>query len=163
MRELAAAAGVTTPTVYAYFESKHAIYDAMFLKAATDFLDWMTRPSATTDPDDALIESTRRFLEFCTADPARYQLLFQRPIPGFEPTRDAFAPAVRALDAARGRLAAAGIDDPRHLDLFTALNSGLADQQIANDPGGSRWLDLVDETVSMFLAHCRASPRPKRT
>src|ERR1035438_8682924 len=30
LRDLARRAGITTPTVYAYFESKSAIYDAMF-------------------------------------------------------------------------------------------------------------------------------------
>ena len=30
IRDLAKRAGITTPTVYAYFDSKHAIYDAMF-------------------------------------------------------------------------------------------------------------------------------------
>ena len=30
LRDLARRAGITTPTVYSYFESKHAIYDAMF-------------------------------------------------------------------------------------------------------------------------------------
>lgn len=114
------------------------------------------------DPDGALIEGTRRFLTFCTADPARYQLLFQRMIPGFEPSPEAFEPAVRALEAARARLAAAGIDDPRHVDLWTALNNGLADQQIANDPGGTRWVDLVDDAVTMFLTHCRGPSGSKR-
>ena len=34
LRDLARRAGITTPTVYAYFESKNAIYDAMFKEAA---------------------------------------------------------------------------------------------------------------------------------
>ena len=42
IRDLAARAGITTPTVYAYFDSKHAIYDAMFGEAATEFADVMT-------------------------------------------------------------------------------------------------------------------------
>jgi hypothetical protein len=41
--------------------------------------------------------------------------------------------------------------------LFTALLSGLADQQIANDPGGDRWLRLVDSAVDMYLGHVGAS------
>ncbi|MDQ3659652.1 MAG: hypothetical protein M3454_01050, partial [Actinomycetota bacterium] len=31
------------------------------------------------------------FVEFCTEDPVRYQLLFQRTIPGFEPSAESFA------------------------------------------------------------------------
>jgi len=37
LRKLAGRAGVTTPTVYAYFESKNAILDAMFGEAAESF------------------------------------------------------------------------------------------------------------------------------
>src|SRR5207247_887831 len=75
LRDLAKQAGITTPTVYAYFDSKHAIYDAMFGRAATDFADQMSAPFTATGPPALLRESLRRFTEFCLSDPARYQLL----------------------------------------------------------------------------------------
>jgi AcrR family transcriptional regulator len=158
LRELAKEAGITTPTVYAYFDSKFSIYDSMFRRAATEFTEWMTQPSAAANPDAALAEGMHRFVAFCTSDVARYQLLFQRTIPGFEPSAEAYEPAQQALAAARQRLADAGIDDPRHLDIWTALNTGLVDQQVSNDPGGQRWSDLVDDVVTMFLSHCRRKP-----
>lgn len=37
------------------------------------------------------------------------------------------------------------------VDLWTALMSGLVNQQVSNDPGGQRWKRLVDGTVDMFL------------
>lgn len=95
-----------------------------------------------------------RFAAFCTSDVARYQLLFQHLIPGFTPSAESYAPAVRALDVARKLLERAGARDPRHLDLWTALMTGLVDQQISNDPGGDRWIRLIDDAVAMFLAHC---------
>lgn len=154
LRELAKAAGITTPTVYAYFESKHAIYDAMFGRAAADFADRMTDPYPHTEPRDVLAAGVRRFVDFCTTDITRYQLLFQRTIPGFEPSSEAFAPAVRALEAVHQRLALNGVTDPKHIDMWTALTTGLVDQQISNDPGGDRWARLIDDLVSMFLAFC---------
>ena len=39
LRELARRAGITTPTVYAYFESKNGILDAMFAQAAQQFVE----------------------------------------------------------------------------------------------------------------------------
>jgi len=39
LRDLARHAGITTPTVYAYFDSKNAIFDAMFGEAAESFAD----------------------------------------------------------------------------------------------------------------------------
>jgi AcrR family transcriptional regulator len=44
LRKLAGRAGVTTPTVYAYFESKNAILDAMFGKAAESFAQSNAEP-----------------------------------------------------------------------------------------------------------------------
>lgn len=165
LRELARRAGITTPTVYAYFDSKNAIYDAMFGKAAAQFADRMAEPYTSDDPRDLLIASARRFAEFCASDPARYQLLFQRTLPGFEPSAESYAPAVRALARTRDLLAVSGITEPRHLDLATALVTGLVGQQVSNEPGGDRWIRLIDESVDMFLAHARPgrAPRAPRT
>jgi AcrR family transcriptional regulator len=162
MRQLAVRAGVTTPTLYAYFDSKNDIYDAMFGQAAEAFLAAATAPLEATDPQQSLLEVLRRFVKFCTDDVARYQLLFQRTIPGFEPSAESYQPAVDALDRSRTRLAEMGIADPRYLDMWTALATGLVDQQISNDPGGDRWIRLSDEVVEMFLAHCRKSQRSSR-
>src|SRR6266851_7510063 len=75
LRDLARRAGITTPTVYAYFDSKNAIYDAMFGRAATDFAEKMAEPYGTDDPRHVLAATARRFALFCASDPARYQLL----------------------------------------------------------------------------------------
>ena len=147
LRDLARRAGITTPTVYAYFDSKNAIYDAMFGQAATDFANRLAEPYDTDDPREVLVGSFRRFVGFCTADVARYQLLFQRTIPGFEPSPESYEPAVRALADGHQRLALNGITDPAHRDMWTALVTGLVDQQISNDPGGDRWTRLIDDVV----------------
>jgi AcrR family transcriptional regulator len=155
LRDLARRAGITTPTVYAYFGSKNAIYDAMFGQAATQFADTMAAPYDSQDPRELLVAGVRRFFEFCTSDLPRYQLLFQRTLPGFEPSPESYAPTVRALAGARDVLALQGITQERQVDLWIALITGLASQQIANDPGGDRWTRLIDESATMFLAHCQ--------
>lgn len=157
LRHLAGQAGITTPTIYSYFASKDDIYDAMFEEAAHDFERHVSAPGTAGTPRDALAEGLHRFIQFCTEDVVRYQLLFEGTIPGFRPSPEAYAPAVRALDTARASLASNGVDDPRHLDLWTALATGVVSQQIANDPGGDRWTRLADEAVAMFLEHCRRS------
>ena len=158
LRDLARRAGITTPTVYAYFDSKHEIYDAMFGRGATEFADWMAQPVETSEPATVLVAHAHRFVEFCTSDVARYQLLFQRTIPNFEPSAESYSPAVRALDTARECLALNGITQSKHLDLWTALLNGLVDQQVSNDLGGDRWTRLIEEAVAMFLAHSRSAP-----
>jgi len=154
LRKLAGRAGITTPTVYAYFESKNAILDAMFGDAAESFAQSNAAPLPDGTPQQQLTAHAHRFAAFCTSDVAGYQLLFQHLIPGFTPSAESYAPAVRALDVARKLLERAGARDPRHLDLWTALMTGLVDQQISNDPGGDRWIRLIDDAVAMFLAHC---------
>ncbi|HUZ54006.1 MAG TPA: TetR/AcrR family transcriptional regulator [Streptosporangiaceae bacterium] len=154
LRDLARRAGITTPTVYAYFDSKNAIYDAMFGQAAEQFASRMAEPHGSDDPREVLAATAWRFAGFCISDPVRYQLLFQRTLPGFVPSALSYAPAIRALSVLREVLVRNGITDPRHLDLATALVTGLVDQQVSNDPGGDRWIRLIDESVDMFLAHC---------
>ncbi|HEY5025218.1 MAG TPA: TetR/AcrR family transcriptional regulator [Acidimicrobiales bacterium] len=155
LRDLARRAGITTPTVYAYFDSKDAIYDAMFGQAATQFAARMAEPYDGEEPGEALVAVVRRFVDFCTSDLARYQLLFQRTLPGFAPSPESYAPAVNALAGAQELLALNGITEQRHVDMWTALTTGLVDQQVSNDPGGDRWIRLIDESVAMFLAHCQ--------
>jgi AcrR family transcriptional regulator len=154
LRELARRAGITTPTVYAYFDSKNAIFDAMFGEGAQNFADVADQPFETDDPKDRLQVCTKRFVDFCISDVPRYQLMFQHSVPGFVPSEESFAPAIRALDVAREQLARNGVCDPRHVDLWTALTTGLVDQQIANDPGGERWTRLIEDATQMFLTHC---------
>ncbi len=163
LRDLARRAGITAPTVYSYFESKNDIYDAMFGRAAAAFAQQMAEPYADGHPREVLAASVRRFFDFCIDSPARYQLLFQRTIPGFAPSAESYAPAERALALAIERLSLIGISEVRHVDIWTALLTGLVDQQMSNDPGGDRWTRLIDETVDMFFTHCRATALPKQS
>jgi hypothetical protein len=43
-----------------------------------------------------------------------------------------------------------GITDGRAIELFSALGNP-ADQQISYDPGGDRWIRVIDDTVEMFF------------
>ena len=95
--------------------------------------------SLSDDPRQALVEFTEALVRFSTQDVVRHQLLFQRTIPGFEPSAASYALALEFYEIARQRLAAAGVSDPSDIDVFSALVNGLAHQQVANDPGGDRW------------------------
>jgi AcrR family transcriptional regulator len=155
MRDLGARVGMKAQSLYGYFPSKHAIYDAMFGDANRELVSrWKAAVAAgPQDPVSVLRRRTAAFLQFCVEDPVRYQLLFQRTIPGFEPSPESYAPAVETLEDLHDRLRACGVDDPRAVDMWTAMHSGLVAQQNANDPGGDRWLRLADESIDMLLAH----------
>jgi len=153
LRDLARTVGMQPPSLYGYFDSKAAIYDAMFAQGAAEFLDSQQKLVLSGDALADLKMGLHFFVGFCTSDPVRYQLLFQRTIPDFEPSSESFAVAVEGLQATRDRLQHMGFTDPKVLDLLTAIGTGLTDQQISNDPGGDRWVRLVDEAAEMFFAH----------
>jgi AcrR family transcriptional regulator len=161
LRDLAKRVGMQAPSLYQYFESKNAIYDAMFAEGNRQLLARYGTLRRTDDPVRDLRAGARVFVEFCAEDAARYQLLFQRTIPGFEPSPESYAVAIEVFDLGRERLARAGFSEQRAMDLWTALVAGLSAQQIANDPGGTRWLRLIDEVVDMYIAHMKTTRRRK--
>jgi AcrR family transcriptional regulator len=157
LRDLGARVGMKAQSIYSYFASKDEIYDAMFVEGYREFIDWMDdgvapKPGTERDLVDYAKERAHRFFAFCVTDPARYQLLFQRTIPGFEPSPESYAVAVDALQRGAQSMGLLGLTDPHAIDLWTAVLTGLADQQISNDPGGDRWEQLVDRAVEMLIA-----------
>jgi AcrR family transcriptional regulator len=163
LRDLARRIGMQPPSLYGYFDSKNAIYDAMYAQSAQQFVDEQRASMPTPeDPLEALKAVVHFFVEFCAADVARYQLLFQRTIPGFEPTPESFKISQDNLDELGELLAQCGVSDPETLDLFTAVGTGLADQQLSNDPGGDRWIRLIDDAVEMFYEHITKKAKQPR-
>jgi AcrR family transcriptional regulator len=153
LRDIAAKIGMRPPSLYWYFESKHAIYDAMFAEGNLELLRRMAAEDWPDEPRALMRRLARIFVEFTSEDAARSQLLFQRTIPDFEPSAESYALAVEVLEGGREMLAAAGVTEPANFDLWTAVVAGLASQQLANDPGGDRWLRLVDDAIEMYADH----------
>jgi AcrR family transcriptional regulator len=153
MRDLGARVGMRAQSLYGYFPSKYAIFDAMFAESNRELLRRLSEPEPTGDPSERLARLASVFIDFSVADPVRYQLMFQRTIPGFEPSPEAFAPAIDVLDNARTTVRACGISDARAFDTWTAVTAGVAAQQNSNEPGGDRWVRLAGDITAMFLAY----------
>jgi AcrR family transcriptional regulator len=166
MRDLGDRVGMKAQSLYSYFASKHDIYDAMFREGQIAFAAATTINAADLDgdesPEAALRLAAHRFFEFCTVDTVRYQLMFQRIIPDFVPSPGSYELAVESLERARERMRLAGFDPEQDLDLWTALQTGLVDQQISNDPGGTRWQRLIDDAIDMFVAFASARSTRKQ-
>lgn len=153
LREVAARVGMQAPSLYGHVASKHAIYDAMFAEAWGEYAEELAKiqEGLPVDLAGTLHAFADQFVRFATADPVRNQLMNQRTIPGFEPTAEAYAPAVAVLEVLTAELSARGVTAQEDVDLFVALVGGLADSQLANDPGGDRWTRLVPRAVEMFV------------
>ncbi|MEO8899019.1 MAG: TetR/AcrR family transcriptional regulator [Candidatus Dormibacter sp.] len=162
LRDVASRIGTRPPSLYWYFENKHAIYDAMFAQGNRQLLQRLDEQDWPDDPRELLRVTAHIFVEFSAEDVARYQLMFQRTIPDFEPSPESYALAMQVVDQMRSRFAVAGLTDPADFDLGTALISGLAAQQTANEPGGDRWMRLTDDAVDMFVDHVFAKNGPRR-
>ena len=152
LRDLGERVDLRQPSLYAYFDSKLGLYDLMFADGNRQLLALMRSLSLSDEPGQALVGFVEALVRFSSEDVVRHQLLFQRTIPGFEPSPVSYQLAVEFYGIARQRLAAADASDPGDVDVFSALVNGLAHQQVANDPGGDRWVRLAARAVDMFLA-----------
>ena len=164
LRDVALAIGMQAPSLYSYFPSKLAIYDAMFGQA------WVQYSEALAEVELALPRSGRAamkmvahlFFDFAIASPARHQLMNERVISGFVPSPESYAPAVDVLERTRAHLRRYGVDNDGDVDLLIALIGGLINAQLANDPGGDRWERLLDKAIDMFADHVGLPRDPRR-
>lgn len=151
LRELADRVDLRQPSLYSYFESKADLYDAMFAQGFQELVDERERLQLDPDPKAALRQGCRHFVEFCVTNPVRYQLLFQHSIPGFTPSESSMEISGRALAFLERWMVAAGIEDPSGLDLMRAMLLGVSGEQLANEPGGQRWIRFTDDLVDVIV------------
>lgn len=151
LRDLGEAVGMRAPSLYEYVDSKHALYDALYADGYRSLIAGFDALPALEDPRQLLRRAAEDFVRFCVEDPPRTQLLFLRTIPGFQPSPDSYALAELTLRRLARTLALAGLREPSDLDLWTAVLTGLATQQMSNDPDGDRWIRLVGTAVDRLL------------
>jgi AcrR family transcriptional regulator len=154
--------GMQPPSLYQYFPSKLAIYDALFQRGAEQVRDAQREARAGAAPEDQLELGITAFSRWCMANQVLSQLLFWRTVPGFEPSPEAFAPAVEGLKDLESYLQQAVDDGRLHPDatseegiaLFTALSAGVLSQQMANEPQATfengRFMKLMPVVIEMF-------------
>ncbi len=175
--EVARRMGMRTPSLYVYFDSKNAVYDAVFARGWRAIGE--TMQPAYEDVHDAedlpayFLSCARLFVGWLLAHPAQAQLMCWRPVPGYEPSVVAYEPAVAVLAAARGsfeRLRERGLfradaDLAQLLRTWTVLTNGVMTQQLANDPDATFDRDAYTATlpdlVAMFLNHFAPPTRPR--
>lgn len=139
------------PSLYSHFASKNAIYDAMFEQAWIELsavFDAFEPPPA--DHRKAMLAVVETFFDFAVADLARYQLMNQRTIPDFRPSDEAYAASIAVYERMRTAMRRYGVRSQADLDLWTAMVAGFVDQQLANDPGGTRWRRQLRRLVDMY-------------
>jgi AcrR family transcriptional regulator len=142
LAEVARRLGVQTPSLYKYFPSIGAVYDALFQRAASENLAVLREGMAGGEPGlDALTAGLKASGRWVLQNQALAQLLFWRPVPGFEPSADAFAPseeiaglqhAAIADAVAAGELGREALEDAGYV--VSILIKGVLTQAMTNEP-----------------------------
>ena len=151
-REVARSVGLRQQSLTYYFPTKQDLLDALFADGFADLRAVLRDVPANPDPIDAVVAVAEAVVEYCAANPARYHLMFQRTVPGFSPSDESHRTALECLGVLVERLRAARVTDPADVAVVRGLISGLAAEQIANDPGGRQFISQVGRGTRAVLA-----------
>ena len=151
LHALAREVGIRQPSLYGYFDSKDALYDAMFADGNRQLIEHLDALKVPRDARAALKQWLRAFAGFALEDPARYELLFQRHIPGFTPSAASYALAEEVLGRAHSLMRAAGVTQQGDIDCIVAVTGGVIEAQLSNEPGGTRWVRHLNRLVDLLV------------
>ena len=156
VREVARSVGIRQQSLTYYYPTKQALLDALFADGFADLRQRLDALPASTDPLEGVVDVAIAFVDHCVARPAAYHLMFQGTVPGFEPSEESHAVALTVLDELLERLAAAGVSKPADVALVRCVMSGVAAEQIANDPAGRLFADQTERGIRVVLAEIRS-------
>jgi AcrR family transcriptional regulator len=143
LAEVARRLGVQPPSLYKYFPSLMAIYDALFLEGQRQHLEAMRAGMQGVSPGlDALTAGLEASGRWLLANRAVGELLFWRPVPRFRPSPEAFAVSVEMVELQRGALAdavakgqlGAAANEEGAIYLVSTMIAGVLSQAFANEP-----------------------------
>jgi AcrR family transcriptional regulator len=164
MARLARAMEIQPPSLYKYYPSLLAVYDALFRHGQLANLQALREGMRGAAPGmDAVASAMEATGRWAAANPILAQLLFWRPVPGYQPSAEAFAPAMQIIDllrsalqdaAARGQVHPDAATDPG-MELLSIMHFGVISQHLANDPGSDwdhgRYTRRHREILALFL------------
>ena len=174
--EIARRMGIKAPSLYKYFPSLHAIYDELFRRGMTDIAA-AVEASSVGEPEglDRLVVGSRSMVRWSVNNQALAQLMFSRPVPGFVPSDESFAPSLALWQrfrydlriAARKRQLSRRADSDDALRLLTIVLAGIIAQQLANQPAATyetgAFTALTDGAIDMFLTHYAPRHRKEKS
>ncbi len=165
LNEVARQVGIRTQSLYEYFPNKAAIYDALFLMGVRLYREQVERAVQAHGPvADRIRAAFESYMRFAQENPDLYQLVFERPVPGFVPSdasmdesRQLLAMGAEAMaEIVTEGILAPGLPPPQAMDLLIAVMHGLTAQHMANEPhlpvGSGRFGSLVPAAVALFEA-----------
>ncbi|MGI5283160.1 TetR/AcrR family transcriptional regulator [Nonomuraea polychroma] len=98
MRRIAAEAGCTTTVIYTMFGNREGLAEALYLEGFERFRRLLEAVPQRRNPLEHLHALGPAYRQACLAESGYYSLMFERAIPGFEPSERARTLARAALN-----------------------------------------------------------------
>ncbi|TDB98055.1 TetR/AcrR family transcriptional regulator [Nonomuraea longispora] len=98
MRRIAAEAGCTTTVIYTMFGNREGLAEALYLEGFERFRRYLESVPQRRSPFEHLTALAPAYRQACLSEPGYYSLMFERAIPGFEPSERARTLARAALN-----------------------------------------------------------------
>ena len=162
LSDVARRVGLRQPSLFRYFPSRLAVYDALFAQGMRAHRDAVAAV-IENGPGGwgtvcAVTETTARF---SLSNPVLAQLLFTRPVPGFVPSAAAYAPSLEVAqmladsvaDAVTAGDLDAGAATPEGVQLLIAITAGIIGQLAANHPEETEGGPLLAAALDMYAAY----------
>jgi len=156
VREVARSVGIRQQSLTYYYPTKRELLDALFADGFADLRRRFERVPQAEEPVQGVVDLAIAFVDHLVARPAAYHLMFQGTVPGFHPSEENHSIALAVVGELLQRLAAARVTRPADVALVRSVMSGLAAEQIANDPQGRLFADQTERGIRAVLAAIRS-------
>lgn len=161
MQELARRLDMRAPSLYHYFSGKLDIYDALFRLGFTLYAEQMQKSIQDAQTwQEELRLAFESYMAFALQNPELYQLCFERPVPGFIPSKESLQVSFGLLQNFYERAAHlhkvidTDLTPKQVVDLVIAMMHGLTALHLANEPhlplGQGRFGTLIPAALSVL-------------
>jgi AcrR family transcriptional regulator len=168
VRRIAAAAGVSTMNVYSRFGGKDGVLEELYIDGFARLGDAVVDFQPSGDALDDLRRCGVGYRQFALENPTYYSLMFDKPVPEFEPSNGALEAALAALarvvDRVERAMAAGALAPGDPFEVATGLwacQHGLVTLQMRHpDDGVFDWPAIAEATIDAVLrGYAVASPQ----
>lgn len=161
MQEIARRMQMRAPSLYNYFASKTEIYDTLFQLGFQKFDEHIQQLALTGEHWQAdLSKIMEGYLVYALQNPELYQICFERPVPGFEPSSQSMKLSIGILQSYYAYvknwipLINTDLNEQQLSDLMIAIMHGLTALHLANQPelplGEGRFGSLIPSVVDIL-------------
>ena len=161
MQELARRMDMRAPSLYNYFSGKREIYDTLFRLGFTLYREHLNdQLKDATNLQDELRLNFEAYMSFAIANPELYQLCFERPVPGFVPSKASLETSFGLLQQVYQRAEQfkgaldTDLSAQQIVDTVIAMTHGLTALHLSNEPhlpvGQGRFGSLIPAVMTIL-------------